>query len=174
MASTYAWPTVVTNREPDWLPAIVALTEQGYAVLPGAMPEVDWRKLRAEADHLRASDAVSAARVGRTDGLRLDSRTRDGCWLRDSMPADAFMGWMDAAGHAEQGAVPGARDLEAHYAHYPVRTSYETHVHRHHHSDARVVSAVMYLNEEWPARVSLDAGQPVRTPELASKIVWPS
>jgi SM-20-related protein len=122
------------------------------------MPEVDWLRLRAEAEQLRAGDAFSAARVGRTDGLRQDSSTRGGsvCWLDDSMPAgDAFMGWMDGLRVTLNRALfLGLETFEAHYAHYPVGASYETHVDRHHHSDARVVSAVIYLNQEWPA----DAG----------------
>ena len=36
----------------DWGPATDALTERGYAVLPGAMPELGWQRLRAEAEHL--------------------------------------------------------------------------------------------------------------------------
>lgn len=40
----------------------------------------------------------------------------------------------------------GLDSFEAHYAHYPVGASYETHVERHRHSNARVVSALIYLN----------------------------
>jgi len=38
--------------------------------------------------------------------------------------------------------------------HYPTGASYGTHLDRHHDSNARVVSAVIYLNSEWPT----DAG----------------
>ena len=53
----------------DWGAASTALTEHGYAVLPGAMPELGWRSLRAEAEQLLADDAFSPARIGRGDGL---------------------------------------------------------------------------------------------------------
>ena len=49
-------------------PAALALTEHGYVVLPGAIPEAGWQGLRGEAEHLLAADAFSAARVGRGDG----------------------------------------------------------------------------------------------------------
>src|SRR5882724_9803991 len=38
----------------DWGPASAALTEHGFAVLPGAMPDLGWGRLRAEAEHLLA------------------------------------------------------------------------------------------------------------------------
>ena len=45
----------------------------------------------------------------------------------------------------------GIREFEAQYAHYPVGAFYKTHVDRHRDSNARVISAVCYLNPDWPA-----------------------
>src|SRR4051812_30266974 len=82
----------------EWGPAALALTERGYVVMPGAMDEPGWRRLRAEAEHLLANDAFSDARIGRGAGVRQERETRGGsvCWLEESMPAaGAFLGWME-------------------------------------------------------------------------------
>jgi SM-20-related protein len=140
--------------ESDWGPASEALTEHGYAVLPGAMPELGWRRLRAEAEHLFADDAFSPAGIGRGDDVRKDETIRGGsvCWLDRDMPAgDTFMIWMDGLRSSlNRSLFLGLDTFEAHYAHYPTGTSYGTHVDRHDHDNERVVSAVIYLNSDWP------------------------
>ena len=146
------------NLDTDWGPAASALTERGYAVMAGAMPEVGWRRLRAEAERLFADTAFSAAGVGRGDDVRRESAVRGGsvCWLDASMPAGlAFMLWMDGLRSSlNRELFLGLDSFEAHYAHYPTGASYGTHLDRHHDTNARVVSAVIYLNADWPT----DAG----------------
>ena len=116
------------------------------------MPEVGWRKLRAEAEHLRADNAFSAAAIGRGHEARTEIRGGSICWLEPGMPAgEAFMVWMDGLRSSlNRRLFLGLDSFEAHYAHYPTGTSYGTHVDRHQDSAARVVSAVIYLNSEWP------------------------
>src|SRR3954464_4568271 len=87
-----------TGPVSDWRPATDALTDRGYAVLPGAMPEAGWRRLRVEAEGLRDDDAFSPAGVGRGAERHEDGAIRGGsiCWLDASMPAaNDFLGWMD-------------------------------------------------------------------------------
>jgi SM-20-related protein len=145
---------MLQNPDSDWGPAAVALTQRGYVVLPGAIAEAGWHKLRAEAEQLRAADAFSAARVGRGEGIRQQDATRGGsvCWLDAGMPAgEAFMGWMEGLRVSlNRELYLGLAEFEAHYAHYPVGTSYGAHVDRHRHTHARVVSAIIYLNADWP------------------------
>jgi SM-20-related protein len=142
------------------------LTERGYVVLPGAIPEngqdgkFGWQNLRSEAEHLFAHDAFSAARVGRGDGdgaPRVSSlRGSSICWLGASMPVgQGFLRWMDGLRISlNRDLFLGLDSFEAQYAHYPVGARYGTHVDRHRRSNARVVSAVIYLNSDWPS----DAG----------------
>ena len=156
------------NGVSDWGPAAQALTEHGYVVVPGALPEngrdgkAGWLGLRDEAEHLLADDAFSAARVGRGEGL-VDGALRESpirgssiCWLDASMPVgQAFMHWMEGLRVSlNRDLFLGLDSFEAQYAHYPIGASYGTHVDRHRQSNARVVSAVIYLNADWPA----DAG----------------
>jgi SM-20-related protein len=151
------WP-VLDDLPGVWKEATVALTEQGYAVLPEALPELAWRGLRTEAGDLFERHAFRAARVGRGDGVRTEGPTRGGsvCWLDGSMVAgEALMVWMDGLRIAlNHELFLGLESFEAQYAKYPVGAAYEAHVDRHLGSTARVVSAVLYLNAEWPS----DAG----------------
>jgi SM-20-related protein len=146
------------NLQSDWGPAAAALTERGYAVVPGAMSELGWRRLRAEAEHLLADGAFSAARIGRGDDVRKETTIRGGsvCWLDGSMPAgDAFLLWMEGLrASLNRSLFLGLDAFEAQYAHHPTGSSYGTHLDRHHDSNERVVSAVIYLNADWPT----DAG----------------
>lgn len=146
------------NPENDWGPASAALTQRGFAVMPDALPQLGWQRLRTEAEHLLADDAFSVAGVGRSDDTRKDSGIRGGsvCWLDDSMPAgETFLAWMEGLRSSlNRSLFLGLDSFEAQYAHQPTGASYGTHLDRHHGSDARVVSAVIYLNSEWPS----DAG----------------
>ena len=160
---------VSASRQSDWGPAALALTERGYAVMPAAMPENGgedgedgWVQLRAEAERLFAADTFSAARVGRGegdgDGALRQSPIRGSSvrWLDASMPGGrGFLRWMEGLRVAlNRDLFLGLDSFEAQYAHYPVGAGYGTHVDRHRDSTARVVSAVIYLNSDWPA----DAG----------------
>jgi len=146
------------ENDGGWGPAATALEERGYAVLAGAMPDAGWRRLRAEAGRLHADAAFSAAGVGRADDVRKESAIRGGsvCWLDAGMPAGgAFMVWMEGLRSSlNRRLFLGLDSFEAHYAHYPTGAAYGTHLDRHHDTDARIVSAVLYLNVDWPA----DAG----------------
>jgi len=157
---------VAAKAVSDWGPAARALTERGYVVLPGAMPEhgpdgdnghAGWQALRSEAEQLFADDAFSTARIGRGegdgDGALRESPIRGSsiCWLDASMPAgQVFMRWMDGLRVSlNRDLFLGLDSFEAQYAHYPIGASYGTHVDRHRDSNARVVSAVIYLNADW-------------------------
>ena len=50
-----------------------------------------------------------------------------------------------------RGAIPGLFDLELHYAWYPAGAGYARHVDQPQNRDARVISLVLYLNEDWAA-----------------------
>jgi SM-20-related protein len=127
-------------------------------VLPGAMPEAGWLSLRTEAEQLFADHAFSPAGVGRGDEARKEGTIRGGsvCWIDPNMPVgETFLVWMESLRSSlNQRLFLGLDSFEAQYAHAPTGASYGTHVDRHRGSDARVVSAVIYLNSDWPT----DAG----------------
>lgn len=139
----------------DWRTAVDALAGQRHVVLPGLLPEAAWQALRAEAAALREASAFSPARIGRGEARHRQSDIRgDGlCWLEpDKGVGAAYLAWMDGLRRMlNRELFLGLQEFEAHYAHYPVGAFYRTHVDRHRDSNARVVSSVLYLNEDWRA-----------------------
>lgn len=137
----------------DWRDAIDALAAQGYALLPAALPASAWMSLQAEAAGLLQAQAFSPARIGRGEQTLRESTIRgDGlCWLDADMRAGgAYLSWMAGLQDAlNRELFLGLSEFEAHYAHYPEGAFYKKHVDRHRDSNARVVSAVFYLNQDW-------------------------
>lgn len=141
-----------------WAEAVEQIATRGWALLPGLLPDAAWRALRAEAGALHAGAAFAPARVGRAGGLARATAVRGDelCWLEPAMSAGGrYLAWMDGLREVlNRELFLGIREFEAQYAHYPVGAFYKTHVDRHRDNNARVISAVCYLNADWPA----DAG----------------
>jgi SM-20-related protein len=137
----------------DWRAAIEALATQGYAIVPMALAAGDWRALQAEADVLLRAQAFTPARIGRAQkSQRTESIRSDGmCWLQPEMAVGGvYLRWMATLQQAlNRELFLGLVEFEAHYAHYPVAAFYKKHVDRHKDSNARLISAVMYLNQDW-------------------------
>lgn len=142
----------------DWSGVVDRLATERHVILPDAVSAACWQALRTEAAQLQAVESFSDARIGRAGGMQQEKRIRGDalCWLEPDMPAGgAYLRWMEGLREAlNRELYLGLAEFEAQYAHYPVGAFYRKHVDRHRDSNARVVSAVLYLNPEWPA----DAG----------------
>jgi SM-20-related protein len=110
--------------------------------------------LRARCGALAAQGALRPARIGRganerhADDIRGDSIA----WLET--PADGVE--RELVEHLEalrvelnRALMAGLVDFEGHFARYAAGTSYSRHIDRLAGSDVRVLSAVLYLNDEW-------------------------
>lgn len=141
-----------------WAAAIEVLARQGWVLLPEVMPATCQQALRAEAEALRAGAGFAPARIGRAAGLTRETAVRGDelCWLEPECSAGArYLAWLEGLRQElNRELLLGLHEVEAQYAHYPVGAFYKTHVDRHRDSNARVISAVLYLNPDWPA----DAG----------------
>jgi SM-20-related protein len=111
--------------------------------------------LRADLQRLQAEGALHAAEVGRgnAQALRTGIRGDATLWLDDLRCGDAARAYLDALG-ALRAALNerlylGLIEVEAHYAMYPLASGYARHRDRFRDSDARVLSLVSYLNEDW-------------------------
>ncbi len=137
----------------DWQAVIDLLAVQGYAILPASVPQLCWMRMQTEAQTLLGHGAFSPARIGRGESLHREGNIRgDGlCWLEPAMPAaSAYLRWMETLRQVlNRELFLGVNEFEAHYAHYPVGAFYRRHVDRHRDSNARVISAVFYLNADW-------------------------
>jgi len=112
------------------------------------------RALNACAEERWGRGEFAGARIGaphralRTPEIRGDYT----CWLADPlMPAESAL--MDALEQLRlelnRGAYLGLFELELHYARYPPGTGYQRHIDHPIGRSQRVVSLVLYLNEDW-------------------------
>jgi SM-20-related protein len=132
-----------------------ALSAHGACRIVG-WPAPDLRTaLREDLRRLQADGALAPASVGRGAGrdLRRDIRADATLWLDDLRCGEAardFLARMDALRIAlNRRLFLGLDECEAHYAAYPPGGGYARHRDRFRDSDARVVSLVSYLNDDW-------------------------
>lgn len=109
--------------------------------------------LRNEVRILDRTEALTKARIGRgADLLRDRSVRRDKiAWLQGATPAQAeLFGFFDSVRHGlNQRLFLGLKRFEAHYATYHKGDFYRRHVDSFRGRASRVVSLVLYLNEDW-------------------------
>lgn len=132
--------------------AVDALAADGWCVLRDLLPPASVRALADECAALHAACQLLPARTGtaRIAGTLRGDRTR---WFEpDALSAaqQAFVQRLDALrGALNRELMLGLAECESHYAVYPPGARYARHLDRLRNSDARVVSAVFYLNDGW-------------------------
>jgi len=151
-----AFPTLGAD-DFSFYPALLADALRGH----GACWVADWPDsalrdaLRDDLRGLQSTGSLSPAAVGRRDGrtLRNDIRADATCWLDDPRcgePARTLLAQLDAIRTTlNRTLFLGLTGCEAHYAAYPPGGGYARHRDRFRDSDARVVTLVSYLNEDW-------------------------
>jgi SM-20-related protein len=101
-------------------------------------------------------------------------------WLERGLSdaCDAYLAIMEVVRHALNGQFfLGLRDYETHFACYTPGAGYVRHLDRFRDSDARVVSAVLYLNDAWTAtdggalRLHPPGGLPIEVQPDAGRLV---
>ncbi|GAA5006170.1 2OG-Fe(II) oxygenase [Pseudoluteimonas lycopersici] len=147
-----------------------ALATRGTCRILG-LPDADSTHALRE-DLLRLTDAgeLSPAATGRGEGRALQPTLRGDrtLWLDDARcgaATGAFLASLDALRVAlNERLFLGLAEVEAHYARYAPGTGYARHRDRFRDSDARVISLVAYLNDDWniddggALRLHLDGG----------------
>lgn len=138
-------------------PAAIADALAGYGAcrIAGLFAPTQLQALRSDLLRLRDSGALRAASVGRDASrvLRPDIRGDSTLWLHDPRCGGAardFLAMLDGLrGELNRQLFLGLREVEAHYAAYPAGAGYARHRDRFRDDDARALSWVTYLNEEW-------------------------
>ena len=132
--------------------AAATLATDGWCVVSTLMPPALTRALADECAAMDDAGTLSPARIG---AGRTASLLRGDCthWFSASTASAAqqdFTDRMDALRIAlNHHLMLGLVDCESHYAVYRPGTGYARHLDRLHDDDARVVSAVYYLNDAW-------------------------
>jgi len=131
-----------------------ALSGPGACLLPEFPGPRACEALHAALKERQAAGTLRAAEVGhgRQRHLRTAIRGDDTQWLdADSGPAaTAFLADLQALRVSlNRRLFLGLDEEEAHFACYPVGARYHRHRDQFHDSDARVLSIVSYLNQDW-------------------------
>ena len=131
------------------------LADRGFVVVPGFLARGPVTALRGEGKRRRAAGEFHAATVGRADRAAHDASIRGDsiCWIGgrvSTVPEDALIAELHALSVALNDALfLGIEEVEAHYACYPPGAGYMRHVDRFRDDAARVISLVLYLNDDW-------------------------
>ncbi len=139
-------------RRGEFQVVVDALAADGWCVLPDLLTTEQTQALTGECTRLHATQQFQPARTGveRTASLLRTDLTHWFVPSALSAPQQVFVRRIDALRRVlNRDLMLGLVDSEAHYAAYPPGGGYARHRDCLHYSDARVVSAVFYLNHAW-------------------------
>ena len=161
-----------------------ALRERGACRIEGLPAVAATVVLRADLRKLQGETALTPAAIGQhaRHVHRADIRGDSTLWLDDPRCGPGsrqFLAVLDSLRDAlNQRLFQGLTSVEAHYAAYPSGTGYTRHRDRFREDDARVLSLVSYLNDDWrqgdrgALRLQLDDGAVDVMPSGGSSICF--
>ncbi|NII10068.1 2OG-Fe(II) oxygenase [Oleiagrimonas sp. C23AA] len=131
-----------------------SLERDGWCVSDRLFPADMLLALAEQCQQLDEQDQLTRAGIGRGGSHMLDRRVRGDRtrWLdtRHSALQAQFLEHMHSLRITlNRRLLLGMESFEAHYALYPPGTFYARHRDRFQDDDARVLSAVLYLNQDW-------------------------
>lgn len=131
------------------------LAKQGYSVQQNFLSTDEVKNLLIDFDHSFDEGLFSAALVGNKLKATLDKGIRGDkiYWLNADAPTAAqsvLFSKLEALRLAcNQALYLGLLDIEGHYALYSEKALYQKHLDAFKDDDARVLSVILYLNENW-------------------------
>jgi SM-20-related protein len=131
------------------------LQRRGWCVTPDFIDAATVESLASEARQLWEQRQYRPARIGSGATLHQDRAIRGDhiLWLDDAELTPAQQRYRDRLELLRQSInrqlFLGLFDLELHLAHYPVGARYRKHLDRHAHTRERLVTCILYLNENW-------------------------
>jgi SM-20-related protein len=157
----------------DWLDA---LSTEGWALIPDFIPASLVGVLCDDLDRLEAEQRFRPAAIG-AGASRIERPSVRGeriCWFDE---AGESVGQRRILSELEQLRVQinqalllGLHELECHYAVYEPGRAYARHVDRSPHGAERVVSIVLYLNDDWSSE---DGGELVLFTARGERVIEP-
>jgi len=132
------------------------LAERGFGVADDFVDSKLLAELRDRCVELHETGGLRPARVGRGDGAKLMPEVRGDfiSWL-EQPERDAEQRILarleDLRASLNRALMTGLEDFQGHFALYPRGAGYARHFDRLVGTDARAISAVIYLNDGWEA-----------------------
>lgn len=143
--------------KPDERLATIALdvAARDWGLAPDFLDAATLAGLREDAMARRDTGRFRAAGVGRASGvaIRPELRSDQLSWIEPGEPAaavNAYLLAMEGLRRAmNRHLYLGLMTLESQFSVYPPGAFYRRHLDRHRDSDERILSCVLYLNEDW-------------------------
>jgi SM-20-related protein len=135
--------------------AIDQLSDTGYFIWDDFISKEDVGKLVLIANQGNQSGDFKKAGIGKQALFQLDKSIRGDYiqWLDRSNPNELVLQFLDKIevlkNSLNETCYLGLKDFETHFAIYPENTFYKKHVDRFQQNAHRVISFVLYLNENW-------------------------
>lgn len=132
-----------------------SLERAGWAVQPMSLDAGASHNLKTECSTLHAEGAFRRAGVGRGESLQIreDIRGDEVMWIdpgETSTHQAAYLAKLEILRLAlNRRFFLGLFDYEGHFAIYPVGAFYKAHLDRHAGTRDRIVTVILYLNENW-------------------------
>ena len=143
-----------TNEE--WSSWLDKLAANDYVVVDDFLSETFYREIRDYFERLLEEREFDKAAIGSSGQRQVESNIRGDFiyWLdreADSEISDLFDLFDEVLRNLRQQLFLSLSDYEFHFALYPPETRYKKHVDQFHGSTNRIISMLIYLNENWKA-----------------------
>lgn len=131
------------------------MDRNGWVVVPGFLAADDSRRLRDECEVACENGGFRPAGVGRGKDLKIreDIRRDQVMWLtpgESSAEQEGYLARLEILRLAlNQRFFLGLFEFEGHFAIYQEGAFYTAHLDRHAGTTDRIVTAILYLNEDW-------------------------
>jgi SM-20-related protein len=135
--------------------AVDQLSDKGYFIWDDFVAPEVVKKLVLIADEGNRSGGFKKAGIGKQALFQLDKSVRGDYiqWLDKSNPHEIVQQFLNKIEllkrELNESCYLGLRDFETHFAIYPENTFYKKHVDRFQQNAHRVISFVLYLNQNW-------------------------
>ncbi len=132
-----------------------AMAEVGWAVMPMSLSGEEGLHLKSECTASHADGAFRRAGVGRGDSLQIreDIRRDEVMWIEPgeaSAHQTLYLASLEILRLAlNERFFLGLFNYEGHFAIYPQGAFYKAHLDRHAGTRDRIVTVILYLNENW-------------------------
>jgi len=138
----------------QWSCWLDQLATDDFVVVDNFISDQLYEKLQQYFDHQRKHQQFAKAGIGSSDQRQVDSTVRGDFiyWLdkgRDESLPELFNLFDETTQQIKQQLFLSLSDYEFHLALYPPGTHYDKHIDQFKGKDNRVISVLIYLNENW-------------------------
>ena len=136
---------------------VEALATQGWVAIPNFLEDEEIAELRAQALEKYAKGEFTQASVGQGSHKAVHTAIRRDAvlWLEEPVigAAKEFLAWLaDLQFVLNQELFLSLVEAEIHFALYPQGGFYRKHIDNFRGGSARLVTVILYLNEQWQAK----------------------